>query len=118
NHEIVVMIAIDNTNNTIQFGGDVAGPIVGKIMHEGLTGLGVQRRADGLNKKYDWPEEPKESVPDLIGSDKETILEDLSNFEIESHGEWDYIIDQSPDAGYKVESGTTIRVYLSDEIDR
>ena len=116
--EMVVLVAIDNPKNTIQFGGVVAGPIVGKIMDEGLPVLGVQRRADGLNKKYDWPEEPKESVPDLIGSDKETLLEDLSNFEIESHGEGDYIIDQSPDAGSKVESGSTIRVYLSDEIDR
>src|SRR5699024_1489257 len=95
--EMVVLVAIDNPKNTIQFGGVVAGPIVGKIMDEGLPVLGVQRRADGLNKKYDWPEEPKESVPDLIGSDKEILLEDLSNFEFESQGEGDYIIDQSPD---------------------
>src|SRR5699024_12300286 len=88
------------------------------IMYEVLSVVDVQRRADVLNKKYDWPDEPNESVTDLIGSDKETLLGDLSNFEIDSHGEGDYIIDQSPDAGSKVESGSTIRVYLSDEIDR
>src|SRR5699024_1146403 len=104
--------------NTIQFGGVVAGPIEGKIMDEGMPVLGVHRRADGLNKKYDWPEEPKESVPELIGSDKETLLEELSNFEFESRDEGNYIMDQSPDAGSKVESGSIIRVYLSDEIDR
>src|SRR5699024_11936657 len=30
--EMVVLVAIDNPKNTIQFGGVVAGPIVGKIM--------------------------------------------------------------------------------------
>src|SRR5699024_12613671 len=108
--EVVVLVAIDNPKNTIQFGGVVAGPIVGKIMDEGLPLLGVQRRSDGLNKKYDWTEEPKESVPDLIGSDRETLLEDLSNFDIELYGVGDYIIDQSSEAVSKVDCGLTIGV--------
>lgn len=116
--EMVLLVAIDNPKNTVQFGGVVAGPIVGKIMSESLPALGVERRQDGLDKNYQWPEEPKETVPDLIGLDKEDLLEDLSDFKVESRGEGDYIIDQSPKAGSKIENGSTIRVYLSDEMDR
>src|SRR5699024_7267811 len=64
--QIVVLVAIDNPKNTVQFGGVVAGPIVGRIIGESLPMLGVDIRTDGLNKDYIWPEEPKIEVPDLI----------------------------------------------------
>src|SRR5699024_3834413 len=115
--EIVVLVAIDNPKNTIQFGGVVAAPIVGRVLEDSLRNLNVPQRKDGLDKEYVWPEEPKVSVPNIIGLSRDEIMHDLSNFNIEAHGEGDVIIDQSPEAGTKVEEGTKIRVYLSHNND-
>ena len=111
--QMVVLVAIDNPKNTIQFGGVVAAPIVGRILEDSLRNLNVPLRKEGLDKKYVWPEQPKVTVPDLIGKTRDDMLHDYSNFVIEAHGEGDVIIDQSPEAGTKVEEGSMIRVYLS-----
>jgi len=113
--EIVVLVAIDNPKNTIQFGGVVAAPIVGNIIQDSLQMMDVPIRKSGLDKEYAWPEEPKVEVPDMIGLTKDDILQDLSNFSVEVHGHGNYVKDQSPEAGIKVEDGSTIRIYLSDK---
>src|SRR5690625_215292 len=110
---IVVYVAIDNPKNTIQFGGVVAAPIVGTIIEDSLRMMNVAPRKDGLDKEYMWPEVPKVEVPNLIGLTKEDLLHDMSNFSIEAHGDGEYVIDQSPEAGTKLEEGSKIRIYLS-----
>lgn len=113
--EIVVLVAIDNPKNTIQFGGVVAAPIVGSIIEDSLQMMNVPTRKKGLDKEYVWPEEPKVKVPNMIGLTKEDILQDLSNFSVDVHGHGDYVKDQAPEAGTKVEDGSTIRIYMSDK---
>src|SRR5690625_3787160 len=115
---IVVYVAIDNPKNTIQFGGVVAAPIVGTIIEDSLRIMNIKVKEKGLDKKYLWPEEPKVEIPNLIGLTKEDLLHDLSHFNIDTHGEGHLVIDQSPKAGTKVEAGSTIRIYLSDKINR
>ena len=41
--EIVCYLAIDKPNNCTQYGGVVAAPLVGEIMEQSLTYLGVNR---------------------------------------------------------------------------
>lgn len=113
--EIVVLVAIDNPKNTIQFGGVVAAPIVGTIIQDSLQMMQVTPRKSGLDKEYMWPEEPKVEVPDLTGLTKEDLLQDLSNFSVEVHGHGDYVKDQLPEAGVKVKDGSTIQIYLSNK---
>lgn len=113
--EIVVLVAIDNPKDTVQFGGVVAAPIVGTIIEDSLSALGVERQADGLDKEYVYPEEPKIEVPDLVGLTEEDLIEDMSDLTIETNGSGDYIINQSPEAGAKVEPGSTVRIYLSEQ---
>ncbi|WP_156290430.1 stage V sporulation protein D [Oceanobacillus salinisoli] len=116
--EIVVYVAVDNPKNTVQFGGVVAAPIVGTIIGDSLRALGVEPRTGGLEKKYQWPEEPAVEVPDLIGLSKGELAEMLTNLSIETSGSGDYIIDQAPDPGTKLEPGSKVRIYLSDEKHR
>lgn len=111
--EIVVFLAIDNPKNTIQFGGVVAAPIVGTIIEDSLSALNIERRTDGMEKEYMWPEQPKIKVPDLIGVKKGELMEYMVNLSIETYGEGDYVTDQSPRPGTSVEEGSTIRLYLS-----
>ncbi|ASK63586.1 stage V sporulation protein D [Virgibacillus phasianinus] len=113
--EIVVYLAIDNPKDTVQFGGVVAAPIVGTIIGDSLSAMGVEKRTDGLAKEYKWPEEPEVTVPDLIGLKKGELADYLTTLSIKTSGEGKYIVDQEPSAGTKVESGSKMRIYLSDE---
>ncbi|MFD1348806.1 stage V sporulation protein D [Oceanobacillus caeni] len=113
--EIVVYVAVDNPKDTIQFGGVVAAPIVGTIIGDSLRAMEVEPRTGGLDKEYQWPEEPAVEVPDLIGRTKGDLMEMMTNLSIETSGSGDVIIDQAPKAGTKLEPGSTVRIYLSDE---
>ncbi|WP_163970749.1 stage V sporulation protein D [Oceanobacillus halotolerans] len=115
--EIVVYVAIDNPKDTIQFGGQVAAPIVGTIIGDSLRAMEVEPRDDGLEKDYQWPDQPKVEVPDLVGLRKEDLNEYMTNLSIETSGSGDYIIDQAPSAGSMLEEGEKIRIYLADETE-
>ncbi|MDL4841269.1 stage V sporulation protein D [Aquibacillus rhizosphaerae] len=113
--EVVVYLAIDNPKDTVQFGGVVAAPIVGNIIGDSLRALGVELSDDGLEKEYNWPDQPRVEVPDLIGLTRSDIQQYLVNLSIEASGEGDYIIDQEPKAGVKVEQGEQIRIYFAEK---
>lgn len=113
--EIVVYVAVDNPKNTVQFGGVVAGPIVGTIIDDSLSVMGVEKRKDGIEKEYQWPDEPLVEVPDLIGLSPKQLAEYMLNLSVDVNGSGEEIIDQEPKAGEKVEQGSRIRIYLGDE---
>jgi len=115
--EILVYIAIDNPKGTIQFGGVVATPIAGKIIEDTLRQKGVERREDGLEKEYQWPEQPLIEVPNLIGEKVNDLPHYMINLTIDVHGEGDTVISQSPNQGEEVREGSTIRLYLGDGED-
>ena len=116
--EVVVYVAVDNPKNTVQFGGVVTAPIVGNIIEESLSLRNIEKRKGALPKEYTWPDVPKVEVPNLIGEKKADILKRQEDFKIDLHGNGTYIIDQSPDPGVEVESGSTLKVYLSRFYDR
>ncbi|RYG74077.1 stage V sporulation protein D [Lentibacillus lipolyticus] len=113
--EIVVYVAIDNPKAGAQFGGVVAAPIVGTIIHDSLQVMGIEPSKGGLEKEYTWPDKPKVEVPDLIGKTKEELSKYLTNLSIETSGSGKYIVNQAPSPGAKVEQGKKIRIYLSDK---
>lgn len=112
--QIVVYIAIDNPKNTVQFGGVVAAPIVGNVIGDSLRAMGVEPREDGLDKDYQWPEQPLVEVPDLIGLEREDLHQYMTQLAIEATGEGNTIIDQAPKPGTQIPSGDTVRLYFSD----
>ncbi|WP_345238782.1 stage V sporulation protein D [Pontibacillus salipaludis] len=113
--ELVVYLAIDNPKNTVQFGGVVAAPIVGNIMGDSLRAMGVEPRTDGLEKEVQWPDQPLVEIPDLIGLEKKELTQYMVNLSIETSGTGNYIVDQAPKAGTKVEEGSKIRLFLAEE---
>lgn len=110
--EIVVYVAVDNPKDAVQFGGVVAAPIVGTIIEDSLRAIGVQKQEDGIEKDYQWPESPLVEVPDLIGVSKKDLQKYLVSLDVDTVGEGDYIIDQAPAAGEKVEEGSKVRLIL------
>ncbi|GAA0294232.1 stage V sporulation protein D (sporulation-specific penicillin-binding protein) [Gracilibacillus halotolerans] len=113
--EIVVYVAVDNPKGVVQFGGVVAAPIVGTIISDSLRALDVPKQEDGIEKDYQWPEEPLVEIPDLIGLETKELQSYYFNFQIDTVGDGNVILDQAPAAGEKVEQGSKIRVVLGEK---
>lgn len=114
NPKLVVYVAVDNPKGTVQFGGTVAAPIVGKIMGDSLRALGVKEQKNQIEKEYKYPDTPLIEVPDLVGISKKEVSEIFLNLKIDSSGSGDTVIKQSPKPGAKVAEGSTIRIYYND----
>lgn len=115
--QIVVYVAIDNPKETVQFGGVVAAPIVGKIIGDSLRAMGVEKRADQIEKERIWTDEPLIKVPDLVGRTKRDIHESYYELRLDVSGEGNVVLAQSPDPGMKVKQYSTIRILLGDKTE-
>ncbi|UTR10974.1 stage V sporulation protein D [Evansella sp. LMS18] len=113
--QIVVYVAVDNPKNTVQFGGTVAAPIVGNIMEDGLRALGVERRAEQIEKERMWNDEPLVEVPDLIGRTMKDIHEAYYELKLDVSGEGKEVLVQSPEPGVRIKAGSVIRIYMGDK---
>ncbi|WP_347550448.1 stage V sporulation protein D [Pseudalkalibacillus hwajinpoensis] len=113
--QIVVYVAIDNPKDTLQFGGIVAAPIVGNIIHDSLTVMGVEKREDQIEKEKTWQDEEMIDMPDLVGMTTKEIREAMYNLKIDSSGEGDTVVAQAPDPGVKLPVGSEIRLYMGDK---
>jgi stage V sporulation protein D (sporulation-specific penicillin-binding protein) len=111
--QIVVYLAIDNPKGTVQFGGVVAAPVVGNIMEESLSALGVEKRKGQIEKELQWPDVPLVEVPDLKGMSRKELVQQLITLKLDISGEGDVVVEQAPKPGTKVKEGSTIRVYMS-----
>lgn len=110
--KLVVYVAVDHPKGTVQFGGVVAAPIVGKIMEDSLRTLGVKPRKGQLEKERAWNDPKMVEVPNLEGLTKKDLQEQLFNLKLDVSGDGEIVIDQAPKAGVKVEEGSTIRILL------
>ncbi|MGM0522720.1 MAG: penicillin-binding transpeptidase domain-containing protein, partial [Bacillota bacterium] len=112
--EIVVYVAIDNPKNTVQFGGVVAAPIVGRIIEDVLTLQGVEK-TKGLDKEVDWPEQRFIEVPDYTGENIAHILTQYELFTLDISGEGEVVLDQRPKPGERVREGSVIELFLTSD---
>ncbi|MGG1688364.1 stage V sporulation protein D [Pseudalkalibacillus sp. NRS-1564] len=113
--QIVVYVAIDNPKDTLQFGGIVAAPIVGNIIQDSLTVMGVEKREDQIEKEKTWQDEEMIEMPDLVGLSTEDIHKAMYNLKIDSSGEGDIVVAQAPEPGVKLPAGSEIRLYMGDK---
>lgn len=115
--KIVVYVAVDNPQG-IQFGGLIAAPIVKNVMVDALNYLGVESRANQLEREYRYGDTPIVEVPDLTGMTIQEIYEDMNmNFRLSRSGSGTTVISQAPKPGARVERGSTIRIYMSQALD-
>lgn len=115
--QIVVYVAIDNPKETVQFGGVVAAPIVGKIIGDSLNAMGVEKRQDQIEKERLWTDEPLIEMPDLIGRTRREINQSYYELRLDVSGEGEVVLAQSPEPGVKVKLNSTVRILLGDKTD-
>ncbi|SFP04440.1 stage V sporulation protein D [Salibacterium halotolerans] len=113
--EIVVYTAIDNPKDTLQFGGVVAAPIVGTIISDSLSVMGVEKRTNQVEKDKQWDDETLVETPDVTGKSLKQLHQAYYPFQIEKEGEGNIVAAQSPQPGEKIKEGGVIRLYLDDK---
>jgi stage V sporulation protein D (sporulation-specific penicillin-binding protein) len=101
----------------LQFGGIVAAPIVGNIIEDSLSAMGVEKQKGQIEKEKTWLDAPEVVVPNLVGKKTKELTNLLYNLKIETSGKGNYIVQQAPQAGVKLQAGKTIRLFLGDKKD-
>ncbi|USK71550.1 stage V sporulation protein D [Peribacillus asahii] len=115
--EVVIYVAVDNPKGTVQFGGVVAAPIVGKIMEDSLHALDVKPRKNQIEKERKWNDPVMIEVPNVVGMTKNELQTQLLDLKLDIAGQGDYVIKQAPEAGVKIKEGSTIRIYLGENTE-
>ena len=111
--QLVIYVAIDNPQDTIQYGGVVAAPIARNVLIEALPYLGVERRNEQIEKEYIWLDVRYIEVPDYMGMEKSEINQ-YTTYTIEFLGEGTIVTGQQPAPGSKIAENGIIRLYLGE----
>ena len=109
--ELLVYVAIDSPRNSVQFGGVIAAPIVGRIIEEVAPYAGITKRENQLEKDYRWGDELTHRVPDLTGMTKEKINTQLYTYQIDWHGSGEKVKYQIPAVDTLMAVDDVIHVY-------
>lgn len=113
NPQIVLYIAMDNPKKCVQYGGTTAAPIARKIFMDVLPALNVKKVSEQREKAYVWTDAKTYTVENYIGMTKKEVKNDQYGFEFLGSG--DYVIDQLPRVGDKIEEGQKVKIMLGDQ---
>lgn len=114
NPKLVVYVAIDHPQNTVQYGGTVASPIAKNILRDGIEAFDIKPNYTGPELEYRWDDKKYYTVPDVVGKSREEAKGHLKNFIIEYTGSGNIVIGQSPLAGERLANGGHIKLLLGD----
>ena len=112
--KIVVYFAMREPKSTIQYGGTTIGPIIQRLLSEALPILGVKKREGGEERTYTWMDVKTYQVDNYIGLHKSKVKSKY--FKFSYMGEGDYVIDQLPRVGEKIEEGSKVMIMLGDNL--
>ena len=110
--KIVVYVAINNPKKTVQYGGVVSAPIAKNILTDAINALGIERRKNTSEKKYNWNDKKYYTVENVIGKSPKEAQNILSKYNIEYSGSGNIVIEQSPKAGTRLEEQSKVRLML------
>ena len=110
--QVVVYVAVDNPKGTVQYGGTTVGPIAKAVLKDSIKALNIERRDGGMDKKYKWPDPKTKEVADVVGMSVEDAKAELEGLNVIIEGDGDKVIQQSPEAGVKLDEGETVRLFV------
>ena len=112
--EAVLYIAIDNPKDTALLSSYTTTPIARRILLDIIDALDIKKQSGGIEKDYEWTDKVYYEVANVVGKSKEDAKKLLEHFNIEYSGSGDKIISQSPNAGERLEDGSTVKLMLGD----
>ncbi len=110
--QIVVYVAINNPKRVVQYGGVVSAPVTKSILTDAIDALGIEKRQNTSEKKYNWNDKKFYTVENVVGKTPKEAAKILSKYNLEYSGSGNTIISQSPEAGTRLEEQSTIRLML------
>ena len=110
NPQIVLYLAMDNPKKCVQYGGTTAAPIARKIFMDVLPALHVKKVTQQREKAYVWTDVKTYDVENYVGKTKKEVKNE--HYGIEFLGSGDYVIDQLPRVGEKIEDGQKVKIML------
>lgn len=112
--QIVLYIAMDNPKNCVQYGGTTVAPIARKILVDVLPALGVKKVTTQREKAYVYTDVKTFDVENYVGLSKKEVKSDKYGFEFLGSG--DYVLDQLPRVGEKIEDGQKVKIMLGNDV--
>lgn len=110
--KVIIYIAVDNAKGVTQYGGTIAAPIAKNVLMDTIDILNIEARDNEIEKEYVYLDKTYSIVPNVINMDYNEALSTLKDFKVSKIG--DGIVKyQSPKEGTRIETGTTIRLFLS-----
>ena len=113
NPQIVVYVAINNPKGVTQYGGTVSAPVAKNVLNTAIDVLGLEPDLNGMTRKYQWYETEYIKLPDVTGMTKKDAQKQLKEFKIEYSGVGETVLYISPDPGYYVKKGGTVKIMLT-----
>lgn len=110
--EVVVYVAINNPKRVVQYGGVVSAPIAKNILTDSISALDIKKRKVNTEKKYNWDDKKYYTVPNVVGKTPKEAQKLLSNYVTEYSGSGSTIVDQTPEAGTRLEEQSVVRLML------
>lgn len=110
--QVVVYVAINNPKRVVQYGGVVSAPVAKSILTDAIDALGIERRKNTSEKKYNWDDKKFYTVENVVGKTPKEASKILAKYNLEYSGSGNTIISQSPEVGTRLEEQSTIRLML------
>lgn len=110
--EAVLYIAIDNPKNTALLSSYTTTPIARRILLDIIDALDIEKQEGGIEKDWQWDDKVYYEVANVVEKTPQEAKTLLEHFALEYSGSGDKIISQSPEAGTRLEEGSTIKLML------
>lgn len=110
--QIVIYVAVDNAKGVTQYGGTVAAPIAKNVLLDAIDVLKIEPRENEIEKEFVYLDKTYDVVPDVTNMEYSEAKTNLKSFNVTRIGEGK-VKYQSPKAGTRIETGETVRLFLS-----
>ena len=110
--EIIVYVAVDNAKGMTQYGGTIAAPIARSILLSSINILNIKKPEGASEKNYNYNDIKYATVPNVIGMDLKTAMQELKQFKVEYTGTGEKVVYQSPEQQERILEGETVKLML------
>ena len=110
--KVVIFMAVDAPKNDVQYGGTVVAPVVKEMYADILPLLNVEPVKTQVSRVYQWLDPVYITVDNYVGKSKKNLPK---NMYFVFSGEGDYVIDQLPVEGTKIEENGEVWLYFGEK---